>query len=245
MAVCYSGDLGATDEVLAPIRALGDPVVDLLAEQPYTQVQSYLDETEPKGSHYYWKTEYLAELSDDLLSTLRELFAECPIPDAAARHPAPRRGAQRARRGRRGGRQPGRPLRLRRERHVGARTSRTRTAFRQWVRDAWERLRPFSTGRHLHQLPDRRRGRGARPRDLRRELRPPRRGQDGATTRTTCSARTATSALADAGTHLEAAVGGPLRTFVAAGASTGRCRASAARRSPSGASGWCRERTAA
>ena len=82
MAICYSGNLHDADEVLAPIRALREPVVSLLQEQPYTQVQSYLDATEPKGNHYYWKTEYLAELSDDLLSTARDLFASCPIPEA-------------------------------------------------------------------------------------------------------------------------------------------------------------------
>ncbi len=59
MAVCYSGEPGTADEALAPIRALGDPVVDLLQVQPYTQLQSYLDATEPKGNHYYWRTEYL------------------------------------------------------------------------------------------------------------------------------------------------------------------------------------------
>jgi hypothetical protein len=80
MAVCYSGDLADVDAVLAPIRALRDPVVDLLQEQPYTQVQSYLDATEPNGMHYYWKTEYLAELSDGLLSALPDLFATCRIP---------------------------------------------------------------------------------------------------------------------------------------------------------------------
>ena len=70
------------DEALAPIRALGDPVFDLLGEQPYTEVQSYLDETEPKGMHYYWKTEYLAELSDDAARRpARDLFAGCPVPD--------------------------------------------------------------------------------------------------------------------------------------------------------------------
>ena len=62
--LCYSGDLAEVEAVLAPIRALGDPVVDLLAEQPYTAVQSYLDDGEPRGAHYYWKTGYLAELSD-------------------------------------------------------------------------------------------------------------------------------------------------------------------------------------
>src|SRR5690606_31917553 len=81
MAVCYSGDLADADAALAPIRALGTPVVDLLAPQPYTEVQSYLDASEPKGMHYYWKTEYLAGLPDDLLATLHELYATCPIPD--------------------------------------------------------------------------------------------------------------------------------------------------------------------
>jgi FAD/FMN-containing dehydrogenase len=80
MAVCYSGDLDKIDEALAPIRARGDPVFDVLAEQPYTQVQSYLDATEPKGNHYYWKTEYLADLSDEFLSTWRHLAAQCPTP---------------------------------------------------------------------------------------------------------------------------------------------------------------------
>jgi FAD/FMN-containing dehydrogenase len=80
MVVCFSGDLARVDEALAPIRALGDPVVDLLCEQPYTQLQSFLDSTEPKGDHYYWKTDFVADLSDGLLSTMHELAAECPIP---------------------------------------------------------------------------------------------------------------------------------------------------------------------
>ena len=78
MAVCYSGDLDRADQVAAPIRALADPVLDLLGELPYTQVQSYLDDGEPKGDHYYWKTEYLAELDDGLLSAAREVFARSP-----------------------------------------------------------------------------------------------------------------------------------------------------------------------
>lgn len=81
MAVCYSGDLDRTDEVFAPMRALPNPLVDVLHDLPYVDVQSYLDDTEPKGNHYYWKTEYVSELGAELLGTLRDLFAECPIPD--------------------------------------------------------------------------------------------------------------------------------------------------------------------
>jgi hypothetical protein len=145
MAVCYSGDLDDVEEVLAPIRALGDPVVDLLRAQPYTLVQSYLDATEPKGHHYYWKTEYLAELSDDLLSTTRDLFAECPIPEADLgflhlggalneRHRDDGAVGNRDARfaiGVKGMWEPNEP---------------NADPFRRWVRDAWKRIRPFSTG---------------------------------------------------------------------------------------------------
>jgi FAD/FMN-containing dehydrogenase len=145
MAVCYSGDLGETDQALAPIRALGDPILDLLSEQPYAQVQSYLDDTEPKGNSYYWRTGYATELSDDLLATTRDLFAECPIPGAelgilhvggALNDHASDDGAV----GNRDARyviganamwEPGEP---------GS------EAYPEWIRGAWERVAPFSTG---------------------------------------------------------------------------------------------------
>jgi len=146
MVVCYSGELARADEVLAPIRSLSDPVIDLLEEQPYTQVQSQLDATEPKGMHYYWKTAYLTELSDDFLSALAELFATCPIPDGdigvlhlegALNEHDEDDGAVGNRDARyvfgvKGMWEPDEPK---------------ADSFRQWVRDAWEQLRPFSTGR--------------------------------------------------------------------------------------------------
>jgi hypothetical protein len=146
MAVCYSGELAMADEALAPIRSLGDPVVDLLHEQPYAQVQSYLDETEPKGMHYYWKTDFLSELDDGYISTMIDLFAECPIMGAelgvlhlegALNEHSEDDGAIGNRDARyvfgvNGMWEPGEPDA---EQHT------------RWVRDAWERLRPFTTGR--------------------------------------------------------------------------------------------------
>jgi FAD/FMN-containing dehydrogenase len=145
MAVCYSGDLAAADDVLGPIRALGNPVVDLLAAQPYTQLQSYLDDTEPKGNHYYWKTEYLAALSDDLLSTVRELFAECPIPEAQLGF-LHLEGALNER-DNDDGAVGNRDARF----ALGANAMWTpgepdADLFRQWIRDAGKQLAPFSTG---------------------------------------------------------------------------------------------------
>ena len=82
MAVCYSGDLDRTEEALAPIRGIGDPILDLLHEQPYVEVQSYLDATEPKGICHYWRTEFLAELGDGLLDAMRDLVDESDLPEA-------------------------------------------------------------------------------------------------------------------------------------------------------------------
>lgn len=143
MTVCYSGDLDDVEEALAPIRALEDPVVDLLREQPYTQLQSYLDATQPKGDHYYWKTEFASGLSDGLLSTVRDLAAECPIPGAqlVVAHVG---GALNE--------QDGGVVGNRDARFVYGAAGKwepddpREEEFRRWVRDAGERLRPFSTG---------------------------------------------------------------------------------------------------
>jgi FAD/FMN-containing dehydrogenase len=145
MCVCYTGDLARRDDALAPLRELADPVVDLLSVQPYTQVQSYLDATEPKGLHYYWKTEYVAELSAPLLSVLRSLFAENPVPDLdmGILHLGGALNARASDDGAVGNRDARFVLGVKGMWHAGERNA---DAYRQWVRDAWARLRPFSTG---------------------------------------------------------------------------------------------------
>jgi berberine-like enzyme len=145
MVVCYSGDLDKTEDVLAPIRALGDPAVEVLQPWPYVQQQSFLDDGEPKGPHYDMKTEYVTELSDGLLAAVRDVFAECPIPDGQVGflHLG---GALNERDGDDGA--------------VGNRDARfalgvigmwepddpNADAFRHWIRSGWTRVRPFSTG---------------------------------------------------------------------------------------------------
>ncbi len=145
MAVCHSGEPDDRDAALAPIRAVGEPIFDVLREQPYAELQSYLDETEPRGRHYLWRTEYAAELSDELLATLRELAAGCPMPDGqvgvlalggAIGDRAPDDGAvgnrdARYALGANGAWEPDDP---RADDH------------RRWVREAGDRLRPFGTG---------------------------------------------------------------------------------------------------
>ena len=146
MAVCYTGEPDGADVALAPIRALGAPVVDLLGEMPYTAVQSYLDDTEPVGMHYYWRTEYLAALDDGLLETLCDLFRTCPSPmsEVGVLHLA---GAlnERAEDDGAVGNRDARYV-------VGVKGMWTpgdgqATQFSDWVRAGGDRVRPFGTGR--------------------------------------------------------------------------------------------------
>jgi hypothetical protein len=80
MTACFSGDPARAEEAIAPLRDLGDPVFDVMQEVPYTQQQSYLDGTEPKGHHYYWRTEFASGLSEEMLAALRDAWAACPVP---------------------------------------------------------------------------------------------------------------------------------------------------------------------
>jgi FAD/FMN-containing dehydrogenase len=63
---CHSGDPADAERVLAPVKAFGQPVGDVIGRRPYVQLQSMLDATQPRGRRYYWKSEYLPELEPDL-----------------------------------------------------------------------------------------------------------------------------------------------------------------------------------
>lgn len=143
MVVCHTGP-NATED-LAPIRALGDPIVDLIMEKPYTAQQSMLDATQPKGVHYYWKTEFIPEVSDEFADAFRTaaLGVTSPMSQSVIFHLA---GALNELDDDDGA--------------VGNRDAKYVSGFTgswpppdpraaehvAWVRSSWERIRPFSTG---------------------------------------------------------------------------------------------------
>ena len=144
-AICHSGDPAAAERDLAPVRALGEPVFDLLGPMPYTEVQSYLDDTEPTGHHFYWKTEFLAGLEDGLLEGMRELFATCPIPggELGLLHLGGALNERPAADGAVGNRDARFVLGVK---GMWAPGDPDAGPYTRWVRDAWARLRPWSTG---------------------------------------------------------------------------------------------------
>jgi hypothetical protein len=67
--VCHTGPLAEGEKIVAPIKAFGTPVGDIIQRRPYVSQQSLLDATQPKGRRYYWKSEYLPTLEPNLLAT--------------------------------------------------------------------------------------------------------------------------------------------------------------------------------
>jgi FAD/FMN-containing dehydrogenase len=70
IVVCYAGDIEAAERVVLPLRAFGPPSADLLGPMPYSVLQSLFDASAPYGALNYWKSDYLSELSDDVIDVL-------------------------------------------------------------------------------------------------------------------------------------------------------------------------------
>lgn len=67
---CWCGSLEEGERVLAPIRAFGPPLADLIQPMPYSTMNTLTDEVIPSGFRHYWKQNLLRELSDDALDTI-------------------------------------------------------------------------------------------------------------------------------------------------------------------------------
>lgn len=65
--VCHAGTAEQGEKLVAPIKAFGSPVGDIIQRRSYVSQQSLLDATQPKGWRYYWKSEYLPDLAPALL----------------------------------------------------------------------------------------------------------------------------------------------------------------------------------
>ena len=81
--VCYSGPLEDAERVLAPIKAYGSPVGDILQPRTYVSQQALLDATQPKGRRYYWKSEYLRSFDGALFTRAIEHASKIVSPHSA------------------------------------------------------------------------------------------------------------------------------------------------------------------
>lgn len=148
LIVCYAGDAQKGERVLQPLRDFGQPLADLIKVKPYLAHQSALDKGQPEGCHYYWKSEYLRQLDDEVLETAVAYSARITSPQTrvaifhlggvagevdemamAASH----RNAEYI-------------LAI----NNGWQSPADSEWQIQWTRDFWQEIRPFSTGTYVN-----------------------------------------------------------------------------------------------
>ncbi len=78
ISACYVGSIDEGERVLKPLREYGAPIQDQIAPRPYVEIQSAGDATFPRGRRYYWKAQFLRELSNAAIDTLLAGYATAP-----------------------------------------------------------------------------------------------------------------------------------------------------------------------
>ena len=78
--VCHCGDLETGRVATEPVKRFGSPVMDVIGPMPYSIVNTLFDAGFPRGALNYWKSNFLAALSDAAIDQMIERFASAPSP---------------------------------------------------------------------------------------------------------------------------------------------------------------------
>jgi FAD/FMN-containing dehydrogenase len=80
IAVCYAGNPETGEAVVQPLQKLGTPVMVQVGPMPYPAVQSMMDQVAEPGRRYYLKSNFLDEVSDDVIDVLTDHLKRLPSP---------------------------------------------------------------------------------------------------------------------------------------------------------------------
>jgi hypothetical protein len=75
---CYTGPHDRADEVLAPIRDFGDPLLVGVAPMPFYMLQGAFDALYPAGLQWYWRADVFREISDEAIAVHERYGAALP-----------------------------------------------------------------------------------------------------------------------------------------------------------------------
>jgi FAD/FMN-containing dehydrogenase len=153
LILVWAGDPAAGERAIAPFRAIGTPIAELVRPMPYVALQSMLDNGAPHGRHYYWKAHRVPRLTDEVIATIIARVASITSPfsqiggwavGGMVSRMDPRTTAV-------GDREPGfevniaagwAPTDADSQRHIA------------WVREGWETMRPHAAGVYANFLSD-------------------------------------------------------------------------------------------
>ena len=80
LAAMYTGDMSDGELALAPLRAIGNPIADVIGPHPFVGWQQAFDPLLTPGERNYWKTHDFAEMSDAMIDTVLGYVETLPDP---------------------------------------------------------------------------------------------------------------------------------------------------------------------
>ncbi|MCU4740870.1 FAD-binding oxidoreductase [Natronoglomus mannanivorans] len=78
---CYLGPEEQAETVIQPARDVAEPLFEHVDPMPYPALQSMFDDLYPPGDQWYWKGDFVRELTDEAIAEHRR-FAEVPTPQS-------------------------------------------------------------------------------------------------------------------------------------------------------------------
>ncbi len=80
-AACYAGDMKEGEKVLKPLRALGNPIADVISPHPFAGWQTAFDPLLTPGARNYWKSHDFADLTDAAIKVIVDAAGTLPSPE--------------------------------------------------------------------------------------------------------------------------------------------------------------------
>ncbi len=80
-AVCAIGDKLEAERAVAPLRALGKPIADVVGPTPFVGWQTAFDPLLAPGSRNYWKSHDFKKLDDGFIRVVLEAVGRLPSPE--------------------------------------------------------------------------------------------------------------------------------------------------------------------
>jgi FAD/FMN-containing dehydrogenase len=79
---CYAGDLSKAEKVFEPIRSFKKPALDLVGPVSHLAMQTAFDALYPPGHQWYWKADFINELSDEAIDLHVKYGSALPTPQS-------------------------------------------------------------------------------------------------------------------------------------------------------------------
>lgn len=81
LALCYAGDMAEGEKAMAEIRALGDPIADVVSPHPWHGWQAAFDPLLEPGARNYWKSHDFLRLEEEPIDILLDAIGNLPSPE--------------------------------------------------------------------------------------------------------------------------------------------------------------------